>query len=420
MVHWIRIRASGATPVEGAAQMSSRASGPSLMHHTLAVTDPSPSSVRVFFVASNAQLGGTELFLDSVLTSLEPEWVDTVLLLGGGPFISRLRASRIAATALPCGRRVGLVACAVRLRRILSSRSPHVVHANGVKAALVTVMAATGTRSPIVWQKQDCARDGWMARMIARRCALVVGVSSAVLETLAGMPGVPTTIIPNAIPRYEVDRREAREALLGMVGAGPNSLLVGQVARLHPGKGQLELVEIAPELRRAVPGLRVVFVGAADPYEPAYEEVVRARVGQLGLKDCVTFLGHRDDAVQITAGCDVLAIPSLPDPVSGWREGFPLSPLEAMAVGTPVAGYAEPAIVEELGPCGELVATGDREGLRETIRELLTDEAKRERLRECGYRRVRDYELPKTVGRLKDAFLGVAADARPALTATEA
>ncbi len=116
---------------------------------------------------------------------------------------------------------------------------------------------------------------------------------------------------------------------------------------------------------------------------------------ELGLDGCVSFLGQRDDAVEIIAGCDVLATPSMPDPASGWREGAPLSPMEAMAVGTPVAGYSEPGLVEVLGGCAELVPTGDRERLRGAIGELLQDGERRARLSGCGLERSQRFVSPR-------------------------
>jgi glycosyltransferase involved in cell wall biosynthesis len=373
------------------------------------VTEQERSSVQVCFLASNAQLGGTELFLDSLLDALGPEWIGEVLVLGEGPFAARLRDHGIAAKQIRCGRRAGLLSGAFRVRRILSRTSPPVIHANGVKAALVAVLASAGTRVRVVWHKQDCARDGRVARWIARRCALVVGVSSTVLRTF-GDDAARTTIVHNAIPRYEVDREDAREELVRELGAPPDSPVVGQVGRLAPGKGQLELVEIAPQLRERFPDLRLVFVGDPDPHQPDYAEELRGRVEELALADSVTFLGHRDDAVRITAGLDLLAIPSLPDPVSGWREGFPFAPLEAMAVGTPVAGYAEPAIVEELGPCAALVPPGNRAELRAAIEELIASSGTRERLRGCGTERIRRFELPEAAARMKEIFAAVAAN----------
>jgi glycosyltransferase involved in cell wall biosynthesis len=269
-------------------------------------------------------------------------------------------------------------------------------------------LATTGTRIPVIWQKQDCARDGRLALFIARRCGLVVGVSNAVLATFDGQHSLERTVIPNAIPVYEVDREEARARLLTTIGVQGEAAVVGQVARLHPAKGQLELLEVAARLRPDIPDLHLVFIGDPDPCEPDYPSRLRSRCADLGIDGSVRFLGHRNDAVTLMAGCDVLALPSLPDPVSGWREGFPLSSLEAMAVGTPVVGYDEPALVEQLGNCGRLVPSGDREALCSVLGEVLADASVQEDMRACGRRRGRRYELPGAVRQLKDAFVETA------------
>ena len=368
---------------------------------------PAPRAAASF-VASHAQIGGAEGYLDSLLGALDRAWIGEVVVLGEGPFVKRLEDEGVSVRVVRCGRRAGLIAGALRLRRILDVHRPALVHANGVKAALVSVLATWRRDIPVLWHKHDSARDGRLGRFIARRCALVVGVSESSVSTLRGVEGVDTTVVHNGIPPYEVDRESARERLLEETGAAPDSALVGMVGRIHPSKGHLALVEICAELRDRLPAMHVVIGGAADQFEPDYEHEVRKRAAELGVADRVSLLGYRDDAVQITAGCDLLAMPSTPDPSSGWREGFPLAPMEAMAVGTPVAAYAEPGIAEVLGSCGELVPTGDREALREAIARLLEDPAEGERLRACGRERIREFRLPEAARRMERVYAEVA------------
>ena len=367
------------------------------------------TDIPVCFVSSHAQLGGAELYLDSLLHSLGPAWVQGVVVLTEGPFVGRVRARGIPTAVVPAGGRRTLPVAAMRLRRLLRSRRPAVVHANGVKAALVSVLATAGTGIPVLWHKHDSAHDGRIAIAIARRCRLVVGVSHAAVAALDGVVGVRTAVVRNGIPPYEVDREAARAALLRELGAPSSSRLVIQVGRLHPGKGQVELVEIAAQLRDRVPELRLVFVGQADPYEPAYADMLDRAVAEHALGDRVVLLGHREDAVAVTAGCDVLAMPSRPDPVSGWREGLPLTPLESMAVGTPVAAYAEPGIVEAVGTCAALVPTGDRDGLAAAIAGLVEDPGASAGLSECGRRRVAEYGLAEAAEGMKARYREVAA-----------
>src|SRR5439155_19707616 len=111
---------------------------------------------------------------------------------------------------------------------------------------------------------------------------------------------------------------------------------------------------------------------------------VRNRIDELGLRDRVLVRGHHPDAPAVMAGCDLVAMPSVPDERGMGREGFGLVGLEAMAVGTPVVGYADGALPEVIGDCAELVPEGDREALAGAIVTLLDDPGRRERMAECG------------------------------------
>jgi glycosyltransferase involved in cell wall biosynthesis len=293
------------------------------------------------------------------------------------------------------------------VRRIIRTDPPALIHANGLKAALVCSIASMGTATPVVWHKHDSARDGLIGRWIARRCDLVVGVSQSSVASLSGVSGVRSIVVRNGIPQHAVDRQRARESVRRTVRVTPDATLISMVGRIHPAKGQLELVNLVGDLRSGLPGVHLLLIGEPDPHVPGYAKQLVERISELRLEDSVSLLGYRPDAVELLAGCDLLAMPSTRDRSSGWREGLPLAPLEAMAVGTPVVGYAEPGIVEAVGQCAELVSTGDVSGLREAIARVIQDSDLRIKLRNCGFERVREFALPDAAGRMKQAYLAV-------------
>jgi glycosyltransferase involved in cell wall biosynthesis len=170
----------------------------------------------------------------------------------------------------------------------------------------------------------------------------------------------------------------------------PEALVVVLVGRIHPVKGQLEVVEIADAVRREVAHTRFVLLGAADPSVRHYAAAVRDRVEQLGLADVVSLVGHRADASTFVAGCDVLVMPSGPDERGMGREVLPFAGLEAMVARTPAVAYADGGVPELFGDCALLVPPGDRAALRDNLVRLLKDLALRERLGRCGYERVRE------------------------------
>ena len=328
---------------------------------------PMPGGGRVTFVSSHARHGGSERYLERLVEELDDEHVGSIVALEDGPMVERLRARGRDVTVLPTGRRLSMLPAAFRLRRHLRRTGAGVVHANGVKAALVCVLA--GSRP--VWVKHDHSWDGWLARLIGLRCREVVGVSPAVVEVFRTVPRVQVSVVPTGVRVSLVDREAARATVRALVGdrSGPVLTLVG---RFHPVKGHLDLLAAAP------PGAVVLFVGDDEPSTPEHS----ARVREAAARDGAVVATGRDDALTLLAGSDVAVVPSGP-------EGFGLVAVEAMAVGTPVVAYAAGALPDVVGDAGLLVPPGETAALREALERVLTDTAVRERVVAAGHKRVR-------------------------------
>jgi len=345
--------------------------------------------VPVAFVSSHARGGGSEQHLGWLLSALDPGWVRLLVSLEEGALPRQARALGYPSVVIATGnRRRDLVRSAWRLRRALVAARPAVVHANGVKAAAVAGLATVATGIPVLWLKHDFSRDGWVAALLARRCAQVVGVSRAVLGTFDRRLARRLRVVHNGVPPLAADRDAGRRAARAAFGA-PAERLVALVGRLDPDKGQLELVEVAPAVLAALPGTGFLLVGGSDLASP-YAQRLRDRIAALGLGEHVRLAAHRADVRSVIAGCDVLVHASVPPPGARDTEGFPLVVLEAMAAGTPVVAYANGGVPELLGDCGRLVARGDRAGLGAAIVEVLGDRTLWERLSAGGRRRVEE------------------------------
>ena len=370
--------------------------------------------VAVTFVSSHAQRGGSERYLMTLLDGLGPEWIGDVIALQGGPFVDDAAvALERAVRVIPTGAGATAIArSAWRLRRdVLARGGSLVVHANGVKAALVCGLAAVGRRAPIVWVKHDFSFDGAVGRFIARRCALVVGVSAAVLESLPD--SVEAEVVHSGLPAPEFDESAARRRIRKALDLVEDERLVLLVGRAHPAKGQRELVEAAPAILEGVPAARFVLLGGVDETTPDYAERVRARISELGLRAAVTWVDFRSDVAEWIAAADVVVVPSVPDDRGMGREGFSLVALEAMAVGTPVAAYADGGVPEVLGDCGALAPAGDRAALAAAIIGLLQDDEARAALGRCGRARAgAHFGVDAMVEAMKNVYLRAARSAR--------
>jgi glycosyltransferase involved in cell wall biosynthesis len=282
------------------------------------------------------------------------------------------------------------------------------VHANGVKAALVSVLATPGTGIPLVWMKHDFSGDGALARSVAWLCREVVGVSEAVVETFGASDKV--SVVHNGLPESHVDRASGRRRLEEALGIDGPAKIVTLVGRVDPVKGQDELLAIAPELLRRVPEARVAFIGADSPAQPGHGAELRASVERDGLGAAVSFLGFRDDALELIAGSDALVVATVPYKRRFGREGFGYVGLEAFSAGTPVVAYEDGALREVLGDCALLVPGGDRAALLDGVVRVLEDGALRETLTRCGRDRVANsFSVEAMVEAMKERYLAAAA-----------
>ena len=379
-----------------------------MLDDPVGVTDAADAEpVAVAFVSSYGGLGGAEIYLERLLSDLEHGWIGSVTLLGDGPLVGRLRRLGIRVDVIPTGSRFpGMLRSSWRLRRRLIASRAVVVHANGLKAALATAVGATGTRLQVVWVRHDFSFEGWRARALARRCASVVCVSDALTRTFEGRVGRRVHVVRTGLPDSNIERSAASRRLSEFLGDRSGEPLVSLVAHLVPGKGHLELVEIAPELIRRLPDARILFVGgeAAGSYGASYVEKLRGRIEEIGVGNRIEFIGYREDVLTFIAGSDLVVIPSLAND-GAQTEGFPLVGLESLALGTPLVAYSVGGLPELAGDCGYLVSPGDRKGLLEAIVRVVVDRSESGQRSARGRERVRArFSMEGMIGGLQQVY----------------
>lgn len=150
----------------------------------------------------------------------------------------------------------------------------------------------------------------------------------------------------------------------------PHQLLIVNSSRIHPAKGQENLIRAVPQIIRRRPNIRLILAGAGE-YQPHLEDLCE----QLNLQDHVTFAGHLEDVRPLLAACDIFCHPSIED-------GLPNSVGEAMAMALPVVasrvGGIPEIVIHERN--GLLVAPKDIEGLTEALVRMADDPGLRARL----------------------------------------
>jgi len=209
--------------------------------------------------------------------------------------------------------------------------------------------------------------------VVARATTLAVCTSTVVRDemTAFGVPAERTVVLPNGIsPKPPVQLTDAERARLrSEMGAGDDDLLLLNVGRLDPQKGQDLLLAALGDLD---PPVRVALVGSAGDSVAArrtadYAASLHRQARDLGLERTVTFLGWRDDVPRLLAAADGYVH-------SARWEGpaLPLAVMEAMAAGCPTVFTdcsGRPPIFEEPRD-GLLARNEDPASIRQRIAEL--------------------------------------------------
>ncbi|MGW6410697.1 glycosyltransferase [Streptomyces vinaceus] len=139
--------------------------------------------------------------------------------------------------------------------------------------------------------------------------------------------------------------------------------------------------------------LRIYGAGVEEP-------ALRAHASALGLGDSVEWMGSTDDVLGALRGASVFAQASR-------AEGFPITLLEAMAAGVPVAAFdCAPGVREivEHGEDGLLARLGNTMELAGHLRALMSDRELRERLGDNAFRNVQRYSSAEITDRWEDLF----------------
>jgi glycosyltransferase involved in cell wall biosynthesis len=175
------------------------------------------------------------------------------------------------------------------------------------------------------------------------------------------------------------------------LGIGQDQTVVGMVGRLVREKGFGEMFAAAQRLRHTRPDVIIVVVGPDDPAKPdALSAADRAVASQAGN---VVFLGERKDVESLYPAFDIFALPS-------YREGFPLSAMEASACGVPVVatGVRGCRQVVEHGSTGLLVPARDADALAEAIENLSADRDRCAAMGRAARRRaMREFDIQRVI-----------------------
>ncbi|QDV24707.1 glycosyltransferase [Aureliella helgolandensis] len=362
--------------------------------------------IKLCLIIPTLVQGGAEKQLTLLAQHLNPERfeVHVIVLTHSGPYEEVLRAAGIELHFI--GKRGKFDPFAYRrLRRLLSDLKPHVVHTWLFAANSYGRMAAKSAGVPVCIAGERCVdpwKQGWqfaIDRRLMRHTDAIVTNTSAVTDFYRqhGIDSEKFTVIPNAVETPEVQRLSRRE-LCEMFNLPPRDRIVMAIGRLWKQKGYRDLIWAGQMVQVAYQDVWLLIVGDG----PQRSQLQEYR-DHVGAESGVRFLGHRSDATQLLASCDLLWNGSL-------YEGQSNTILEAMALGIPVAATDIPGTRDlvESGQTGLLYQLGDVNTLCRWTNAMLRDDTGRAKMGAAAVARVEEhFSLHQMIARHEELYLSL-------------
>lgn len=288
----------------------------------------------------------------------------------------------------------------LRLREIIRSRRPDVVHTHTAKAGatgrIAALLAGSARPRAVVHTYHGHVLSGYFSRrwervfrriesVLARATGALIAVSDEVRDDLVGF-GVGRAeryiVVQYGfdLPEWSEADEEARTRIRTELGLDEATFAIGWAGRLTAIKRPLDLVRTLRSVTDADVDAVLVLVGDGE-----LRAETEALARELGVADRTRFVGFQQRIREWYAAVDASLLTSA-------NEGTPVVAIESLAASRPVVATRAggTATVVRDGESGYLLGIGDVEGLAARLVELAHDPELRRRLGEAGAADVRE------------------------------
>jgi glycosyltransferase involved in cell wall biosynthesis len=197
-------------------------------------------------------------------------------------------------------------------------------------------------------------------------------------QLLRYLPESKTVTIHNGIDLEKVFSRLSVSQAKERLGIPARCSVIGTVGRLDPIKRLDLFLRASHQIATAQPNTRFLIAG-----EGKEESRLRNLAANLGLRERVSFLGHREDVYDVLRAMDISVLCSD-------HEGLPMTLLETLYLGIPVVARPVGGVAEVIqdGVNGVWVMSTEESVLAQACLQLLREGSRREALSRQGRVRV--------------------------------
>lgn len=370
--------------------------------------ESAPARKKVLYVVTKSNFGGAQRYVFDLATSLPKDAYEVVVAAGAaqgsreaGELLARLTHAGIRTVFVPQMQRdVSIIDFSVfrALLRLMKHEKPDVVHLNSSKAGAIGSLAARIARVPRIvftvhgWAFREARNP--LSRLLIYKvslltalfCHRVLCVTQFDMRVFAGFPliGAKFVLVRNGVDLTQpfMSRDEAQKEL----GGARDGIWIGSIGELTYNKNIKTALDALVLARKSEPRLFYTVIGDGEQREQLARYAARKQLAQH-----VHFAGYKADAARLLPAFDIFLLPSR-------KEGMPYVLLEAARAQIAVVAASVGGIPElvESGVSGALCEPTDTMGIADSIVELATDSALRERFSRALAQKVEhEHSLPR-------------------------
>ena len=284
--------------------------------------------MKILMATMGLDIGGAETHIVELTKELRHQGHEVVVVSNGGVYVPEITAAGIRHYNAPMHRRTlgDMLRSRAILRDVIRREKPDVVHAHARIPAFLCGTLQRRLRFPFVTTAHWVFDASGILRYLTNWGQRTIAVSDDIKSYLMReyhLPAEHISVTINGIDTEKFSPDISGERVVAEFGLNPHRPIVSYVSRMDQDRALVarQLIEIAPQLDRAVPGVQLLIAGGGNVFQEllAKAKEVNAALG----RPCVTMAGPRTDINEIVAAGDIFV-------------GVSRAALEAMSAGKPV------------------------------------------------------------------------------------